>query len=407
VEVSPLLGPAPLEVVVSEGQKQAIPGDSIVIDWGDGSETPLTVTTTCTNFLGYLTSVVDLDKNPVFHTYEAPGTYVAKYRECSEAGCLEQDIDWGNPEKATVVVEEPVDPPPPDDCNSTELQRISTQESTSREATTQAAIPSCPIPLTITAKPTDKSCVNQAVTFTETGADTASWSGGGKPATGTGKSFTTQFATIGSHTVTAKATDGAKGIKTWKVLQPSGSSWTNQFPTGSSTADLSSPFRANAESFISALRQAGATVSISATYRPLERAYMMHYSWLIEKKQINPANVPAKNGVDICWLHRNADGTPNIASSRTAATQMVTAFGLDRKSQYAPALESRHTARAAVDMNISWSGTLKIRDASGNLVKIATTPRTGAGNRELRAVGATYGVYKLPKDPPHWSDNGH
>jgi hypothetical protein len=57
-------------------------------------------------------------------------------------------------------------------------------------------------------------------------------------------------------------------------------------------------------------------------------------------------------------------------------------------------------------MNISWAGTLKIADANGQVVRITTTPRTGAGNQQLWQVGATYGVIKLQSDPPHWSDDG-
>ena len=42
----------------------------------------------------------------------------------------------------------------------------------------------------------------------------------------------------------------------------------------------------------------------------------------------------------------------------------------------------------------------------GRNVRIDVRPRTGL-NHELWAVGATYGVLKLPSDPPHWSSTGH
>jgi hypothetical protein len=58
-------------------------------------------------------------------------------------------------------------------------------------------------------------------------------------------------------------------------------------------------------------------------------------------------------------------------------------------------------------MNISWSGSLVIRDGAGKSETIADQPHSGAGNRHLWAVGATYGVYKLASDAPHWSSNGH
>jgi hypothetical protein len=57
-------------------------------------------------------------------------------------------------------------------------------------------------------------------------------------------------------------------------------------------------------------------------------------------------------------------------------------------------------------MTIGWQGTLNIRDFDGKLHHISSTPRDGS-NPELMAVGATFGVIKLPTDPPHWSDDGH
>jgi hypothetical protein len=50
---------------------------------------------------------------------------------------------------------------------------------------------------------------------------------------------------------------------------------------------------------------------------------------------------------------------------------------------------------------------LKIADANNHVVTITSTPRTGADNADLHAVGKTYGVIKLLADHPHWSDNGH
>jgi hypothetical protein len=81
---------------------------------------------------------------------------------------------------------------------------------------------------------------------------------------------------------------------------------------------------------------------------------------------------------------------------------MVAAYG----TVYRPSLTSRHTEGRAVDMDISWNGTLAIAGANGQNVSIATTPRNG-GNAELHSVGAGYGAHKLVSDPPHWSDDGH
>jgi hypothetical protein len=101
--------------------------------------------------------------------------------------------------------------------------------------------------------------------------------------------------------------------------------------------------------------------------------------------------------------HRNAHGNPDLKASRKVAAAMVTAYGI----VFGPAFPTRHSARRAIDMTITWSGPLKIADASGQIVTINTTPRTGADNKQIHAVGATCGVMKLVADHPHWSDNGH
>jgi hypothetical protein len=149
-------------------------------------------------------------------------------------------------------------------------------------------------------------------------------------------------------------------------------------------------------------RHAGVHVTISATLRPPERAYLMHYAFRIAREHLDPAQVPARAGVNIEWAHTNAQGQPDLAASRRAAEEMVRGYGI----VYRPALASRHTQGLAIDMNITWSGTLVIRDRHDQEVTIASTPRTGAGNADLHRVGASYGVHKLASDPPHWSSDG-
>lgn len=247
-------------------------------------------------------------------------------------------------------------------------------------------------------------CVNQTVTFQATGAsaDSVSWTGGQSPATGTGSSFPTRFTTPGDQQVTASA-DGASAQRTVHIKESSGAAWVQRFPTSTSLTDLDGGFRANATSFVGALRAAGASVEISATYRPKERAYLMHYAYEIAKNGFNPANVPEQEGIEICWEHRTAEGNVDLQASKAAAQAMVNGYGMAHPA----ALVSRHTQRLAVDMTISWSGDLTINGADGTPVTIATAPRTGAGNSSLHSVGAGYHVYKLASDPPHWSDDGH
>lgn len=109
------------------------------------------------------------------------------------------------------------------------------------------------------------------------------------------------------------------------------------------------------------------------------------------------------SGVNIAWAHRGANGRVDRAASKRGAEEMVQAFWIGR----AGGAPQQDTARRAIDMSISWSGTLAIKNAAGQTVSIRGEPRTGARNSDLHRVGRTYGVIKLVNDPPHWSDNGH
>lgn len=185
------------------------------------------------------------------------------------------------------------------------------------------------------------------------------------------------------------------------TLVLSGPDWVNQFPTSRDVQDLASPFRENVNAFLAALQTAGAAVTIAATYRPVERAFLMHYAYRIAREGLDPRNVPARNGIDIDWVHRKANNQVDLVASRNAAEEMVAAYGI----VYRPALNSQHTARQAIDMSITWSGTLSIKDGRGRTVDISSAPRSGQ-NGELHAVGRTYNVVKLVSDPPHWSADG-
>lgn len=167
-------------------------------------------------------------------------------------------------------------------------------------------------------------------------------------------------------------------------------------------ADCSEPFRAYLTAFLAALRAAGATVSISATLRPPQRAYLMHWSWSIVKRGTNPESIPTMPAVPIDWVH------PTDEESKDAADAMVNGYNI-RGLGVAPALDSKHVRGLAVDMDINWTGTLTIIDSRGRAVAITTTPRNGL-NTDLQAVGAGYGVIKYSGggvDRPHWSDNGN
>lgn len=201
-----------------------------------------------------------------------------------------------------------------------------------------------------------------------------------------------------------RRTSGHSGGGTGEL---SGVRWVERYRGSTSLRDLRGSFRDRAEAFVEALRAAGANVTIAATFRPPQRAYLMHWSWLIVKRDLDPAQVPAMDGVDVIWTHEDAAGNYSRTLSVAAAREMVYGFNIQGLG-VAPALQSRHTLGYGIDMNIRWSGTLTIPDADGNLIQIQTSPRSGL-NLQLRRVGESYGVIKYNRagrDDPHWSDNG-
>lgn len=181
------------------------------------------------------------------------------------------------------------------------------------------------------------------------------------------------------------------------MSEPSGPQWCCRYPTSKFIGDLLPDFRECVGRFLQALKDAGATVTVNATYRPSERAWLMHWCCMIGGGGQDPAHVPALSGIDIDWAHGD-----DFATAKAAAKAMMAEYGI----VYPAALESRHTQRRAIDMTISWNGTLSIRDFDGNMHNIASIP-CGGTNPELARVGASFGVVKLATDPPHWSQDGH
>lgn len=176
----------------------------------------------------------------------------------------------------------------------------------------------------------------------------------------------------------------------------SGVKWCAKFPTSVKLDDLLPDFGDGCRAFISALKRGGATVSIGATWRPAERAYLMHWCCMIGQSGQDPARVPTMKGVDIDWSHKG-----NPAAARSAAQAMMAKYDI----RFPAALVSRHTQRRAIDMTIGWTGTLKLIDFDGVEHRIAGGPRNGS-HPQLAAIGRTFGVIKLASDPPHWSDDG-
>ncbi len=219
-------------------------------------------------------------------------------------------------------------------------------------------------------------------------------------------------------------------FKLWLECRFSGLDWVKEYPTSTSTDDLAQPFQDNVNKFIAELQavdpnthQPRANVDISATVRPAERSYLMHYAWHIAHNLIDPSKVPWYY-VNICWVHRDANGNFDLPASKAAAQQMIGpvaqgGYGMNHDAFFDESTHifessyeqifSRHNRSNAIDMTISWTGDLTIKDGNGNQVPpITSTPRNG-DNLDLQAVGATYGVHKVndPTDPEHWSNDGH
>jgi hypothetical protein len=116
----------------------------------------------------------------------------------------------------------------------------------------------------------------------------------------------------------------------------SGISWVGRFPTSKLTETLVNGFRQKCEAFLAALEDAGATVSINATLRPPERAYLMHWSFVINTGEVEPDDVPEYAGVEIEWVHRKPKGSTDLTASLAAAAAMVHGY----KIAYRPSLTS-------------------------------------------------------------------
>ena len=204
------------------------------------------------------------------------------------------------------------------------------------------------------------------------------------------------------------AADTTPAVVEIPAAELSGGVWCTRFPASTSIADCVEPFKQSLSLFVAALGAAGAEVSIANTYRPPQRAFLMHWSWRIVNEGADPRTVPGMTGVAINWAHTDVGGGYSPTKSVAAAQEMVNTYGLPNL-KVPPALNSRHTLGLAVDMSISWVGDLSIVDGADAITKISTTPKTGM-NAELKVVGATYGVVKFvggSVDRPHWSDNGH
>lgn len=187
--------------------------------------------------------------------------------------------------------------------------------------------------------------------------------------------------------------------------QPSGKYWVAWANINAKNSDkiddLEPDFRKKVEAFVKALKDAGATVAISATQRSDKRAYLFHWCWKIGLRKAKPSEATAKPGVPIAWNHGS------LQKSIEGAKEMISGFDLavPPKSLVAPSLRSNHIPGKAIDMDITWTGALKVKKKDGALVEVPYVSDANT-NVKLHQVGASYGVKKLTRDKPHWSYNG-
>lgn len=186
-----------------------------------------------------------------------------------------------------------------------------------------------------------------------------------------------------------------------QTATPSGADWLARFPGSKSLDDLAPDLGDKVKSFIKALEDGGASVDVTSTRRPRERAYLMHWAWRIAKQDYDPQKVPSMDGVNIEWWHGDA------ATSRQAAQEMVDGYKIN-DNETPPARDSRHIQGKAIDMIITWNDGLSIKKADGSVQVITSEPRDGT-NAELIEVGKSYGVVHSPavsKHKVHWSTDG-
>ena len=166
---------------------------------------------------------------------------------------------------------------------------------------------------------------------------------------------------------------------------------------GSKSMDtLVDPFKGNITSFIAMLRANHALVNINATYRPPERAWLMHWAWYIGKgwtKYSKIASIKNPYNIDIVWDHGDDKST------RKAALAMAAAFGMAHQA----ALKSRHTEGHAVDINITRLPEVLTIDKKEYPIGVAKAEH----NEALWFVGEhLFSVVKHHTDRPHWSTDG-
>lgn len=212
----------------------------------------------------------------------------------------------------------------------------------------------------------------------------------------------------------------------------SGSIWVKRYNGSKNIEDLEENFRKCVKKFIEALENTQiieqddkpkkgtdgktkkAKYEIGSTFRPKERAYLMHWSFKVALLDFDVTKVPPMEGVAINWDH----GDPK--ESKAAAKEMVDGYGFDKnllseknlKSEKptTPSPTTNHANRTAIDLAITWDENckLKIKKADGVETTISSPPPNST-NPDLIDVAKGYGLIHyihVEKDMNHWSLDG-
>ena len=180
-------------------------------------------------------------------------------------------------------------------------------------------------------------------------------------------------------------------------IEKSGVQWVSRYMGSTSLDSCASGFKEDAKAFVGALRAAGINVSIEATYRPANRAYLMHYAAAICRGEANSNNIPKKEGVLIDWAHLDKNGKPNPTAAKNAANAMRNAYGIGDNPV---ALNSNHTNGTAMDISISNYSGKSMAHADGTIHKISSF-------NDIVRAGASWGIRWFGSgDKVHWSRTG-
>lgn len=187
------------------------------------------------------------------------------------------------------------------------------------------------------------------------------------------------------------------------MTEPAGVIWVSRFPGSKDILDLAPPFRGDVQNLLQRLIEGRASVDVEATWRPEERAWLMHYAcWVAgftkdgQFFQMESSEVPAHSNIDIDWT---CGGDRSTAIE--AAKQMVAAYGI----VFPASLTSNHIKRLAIDWKVRIANGATIRDAQGH--PFSFSGAADQTDKRFHAIARTFGVLPLVTDPVHFSIDGH